>query len=247
MKVLFSPAESKKSGGDYQKISHESFLFPELYPYRKEILEKYNNFIQNASYEELSKLFGIKDSKKFESYKKDIFSQPIMKPIERYDGVAYDYLNYNGLKKEAQDFIDKNVIIFSNLYGPILAGDMGIVEYKLKQGEKLDGLDLAKYYKQYFSKKLDEYLENEFILDLRAKYYEKFYLPNKEYVTCKFLKNGKVVSHWAKAYRGLILREVAQQQPQTIEEFTSMDIPNLTIREIIEKKNQKEYIYEINN
>ena len=46
-----------------------------------------------------------------------------MKAIERYDGVAYDYLKYSDLNNDEKDYIDFNVIIFSNLYGPILASD----------------------------------------------------------------------------------------------------------------------------
>jgi hypothetical protein len=29
------------------------------------------------------------------------------------------------------------VMIFSNIFGPVLAGDFGLPDYKLKQGEKI--------------------------------------------------------------------------------------------------------------
>ncbi|MBN2783084.1 MAG: peroxide stress protein YaaA, partial [Campylobacterales bacterium] len=122
MKILFSPAETKKSGGIIGEIGVDSFIFPELFEFRKDVLDRYKSFITTASDVELSKFFGIKDSSKFQKYKTDIYKLPLMKTIQRYDGVAFDYLDYDSLGK-SQNYIDKNVIIFSNLFGPLLAGD----------------------------------------------------------------------------------------------------------------------------
>ena len=60
MKILFSPSETKNDGGNLEYINKNSFIFPELFEKRLEILEKYNNFIKTASKEELEKLFGTK-------------------------------------------------------------------------------------------------------------------------------------------------------------------------------------------
>ncbi|MBA1437728.1 MAG: YaaA family protein [Epsilonproteobacteria bacterium] len=245
MKILFSPAETKKSGGVMGQITKESFLFPELFAYREEVLNRYQNCIDTASDEQLSKLFGVKEAQKFAKYKTDLFSQPLMKAIERYDGVAFDYLGYGKLGSGAKNYIDQNVIIFSNLFGPIRAGDFGIPEYKLKQGEKIGSFAAEEFYKKHFSQQLDDMLADEVFLDLRAGFYTKFYKPTSEYVTLKFLKNGKVVSHWAKAYRGMVLRTMAQNNIGAIEEFMKMEIENLSIKEIIKKKAHTEIIYNI--
>ena len=138
-----------------------------------------------------------------------------------------------------------NVIIFSNLFGPILAGDSGIPEYKLKQGEALGELKLEKYYKEFFSDAIDEYLKDEEIIDLRAGFYEKFYKINKPYITMKFLKDGKVISHWAKAYRGLILKAIAYHDIQSIDELMMMEVENLSIKEIKKIGLKTEIVYEI--
>ena len=47
-----------------------------------------------------------------------------MKSIQRYSGIAFDALCYESLNKEEQNYIDNNVIIFSNLFGPIKANDL---------------------------------------------------------------------------------------------------------------------------
>lgn len=247
MKILFSPAETKKSGGTEGKITQKSFLFPELFDYRKDVLDKYQQYISSASNEQLVKLFGIKDPAKFEKYKEDIYNQPLMKVIERYDGVAFDYLDYNTLSQDAKNYIDKNTVIFSNLFGPVLAGDFGVPEYKLKQGEKIDDFAPEIFYKKNFSNALDSFLETEEFLDLRAGFYNKFYKPSSPYTTLKFIKNGKVVSHWAKAYRGIVLRELARNQIEKMDEFQRMEIDGLAVKEIIKKGLNTEIVFCIIN
>ena len=86
---------------------------------------------------------------------------------------------------------------------------------------------------------------NDDVLDLRAGFYDKFYKPTKSYTTLKFIKEGKVVSHWAKAYRGIVLREVAIAKIDNLEDFMKLSIENLSIEEIQTKKNKTEIIYNI--
>ncbi|MEA1920147.1 MAG: YaaA family protein [Campylobacterota bacterium] len=247
MKILFSPSEGKKQGGVATSYAGDSFVFSELYEKREEVLTRYKNFIVSASDEQLRKLFGIKDSSKHAPYKVPLDTLSTMKAIERYDGVAYDYLNYETLDYDAKKYVDENTIIFSNLFGPIRAGDKGLPEYKLKQGEKIDGFAPEVFYKKHFSKRLDEILQEEPYLDLRAGFYNKFYKPTSAYTTLKFVKDGKVVSHWAKAYRGVVLRELALHSIQTIEAFRKMELKNLAVKEILEKGIHTEIVFDILN
>jgi cytoplasmic iron level regulating protein YaaA (DUF328/UPF0246 family) len=246
MKILFSPSETKIAGGDEISFDKNSFIFPQLFEKRMEIVKQYNDFITNASKEELIKLFGTKKEDVLEQYSKDLFKTPTTKVIHRYDGVAFDYLEYAKLAKNEQTYIDENVLIFSNLFGVLKAGDFGLPDYKLKQGETFFNLKIEKFYNDNFSKVLDEYLKDEDIIDLRAGFYEKFYKIEKAYTTMKFIKDGKVVSHWAKAYRGIILKLIAQNDIKTIDELMNMEIQNLKIEEIKKQKNKTEIVYSIN-
>jgi cytoplasmic iron level regulating protein YaaA (DUF328/UPF0246 family) len=246
MKILFSPSETKFKGGDKTQINKNSFLFPELFEERNQVIKLYQEFIANASNKQLEKLFGTKKEEVINYYKGNIFEKEILKVIERYDGVAFDYLKYETLNNNEKSYIDKNVLIFSNLFGPVLAGDYGIPDYKLKQNEKIGDFELEKFYNEKFTSKLNEFLENEEIIDLRAGFYEKFYKIEKPYLTMKFLKDEKVVSHWAKAYRGIILNLIAKNNIQTIEELMNMQIENLSIHEIKKQKLKTEIIYNIN-
>ena len=244
MKILFSPSEGKIAGGEQAPLNKHSLVFEQHYDKRLQVLKQYNDFILHADDDALSKIFGLKKLAQCALYKRDLFNSPTMKAIERYNGVAYEYLTYARLDQQAQDYLDKNTLIFSNLFGPILASDT-IPEYKLKQGEKIDTLATEKFYKDNFSTALDQYLENEPIIDMRAGYYNKFYKVTQEYITLKFIKEGKVVSHWAKAYRGIVLKTLATNNIQTIEEFYNVKIEGLSYNSKITKKNHTEIIYDI--
>ncbi|ADN08358.1 YaaA family protein [Sulfurimonas autotrophica] len=239
LKILFSPSEGKKSGSDEKPKE----LFGAL-DARKEILDTYNNIVLSGDEEKIKQLFGFKKFSECQPYINDLYNSPLMAAIQRYQGVAYDYLQYASLTPNAQTFLKSNTLIFSNLYGPILGGDI-IANYKVKQGNSVGDISPDKFYKERFSYQLDLYLTGHDVLDLRAGYYDKFYKLSKPYTTLKFLKNGKTVSHWAKAYRGIVLREIAKAGVNTLEDYMKLEIENLQIHEIIEQKLKREIVYNI--
>ena len=243
MKILLAPSETKKPGGS-APFKLNTLLFDSLLPHRTKLLHTYINVLQKGNMQILSKMFGLKKEADILMHKKDIIHEAAIKAIERYTGVAFDYLEYEKLNTVSQTYIDEHVILFSNLFGPIRASDM-IPEYKLKQGEAVGDIKVEKFYHKHAASLLEEYLANEEILDLRAGFYDKFYKPAKAYTTLKFIKEGKVVSHWAKAYRGIVLREIAKAGVESIEEFMKLPIEGLSIQEIQTKKNKTEIIYTI--
>jgi len=242
MKILLAPSETKINGG-CENFSLNNLLFPELTATRQKLLHQYINIIQQNNFSTLSKMFGLKKEADVLYHSKDIVHELTMKAIERYTGVAFDYLTYKELDSDTQAYIDNHVILCSNLFGFLRADDM-IPEYRLKQGEAIADLKPEKLYKEE-SHLMEEYLKDEDILDLRAGFYDKFYKPTKNYTTLKFIKNGKVVSHWAKAYRGIVLREIALAKIDNLEDFMKLSIENLSIEEIQTKKNKTEIIYNI--
>lgn len=245
MKILFSPSETKTHLCSQPRMNDQSFIFPSLHPKRLEVLGVYEAYCQKASLPVLEKLFGIKDARKIEELHALSLEQAFTcKAIERYSGVAYEHLAYNTLDKSSQQWIDENVMIFSNLLGPLLAKDL-IPHYKLHQGEALGTLKPEVFYKTHWSASIDTWLEHETILDLRAGFYEKFYTLKQPYSTMKFLKNGKVVSHFAKAYRGKVLRQLAFIKPKNEEAFTQIAFENLRIVEIKQSALKREYVCEI--
>jgi len=245
MKILLAPSETKRSGGS-ESFNLSTLLFESLLPHRTKLLHTYINVLQKGDMQELSKMFGLKKESDVLAHKKDIIHEPAMKAIERYTGVAFDYLNYNDLDNNAKTYIDENLLIFSNLFGVLHAHNL-IPEYRLQQGKPIGDTKPEQFYKPLLQELLDKYLEGEDILDIRAGFYDKYYKPTLPYTTLKFIKDGKVVSHWGKAYRGIVLREIAKAGVTTIEEFMKLPIEGLSIHEIQTKKNKTEIIYNIEN
>jgi cytoplasmic iron level regulating protein YaaA (DUF328/UPF0246 family) len=124
MKILLAPAETKNDGGDLNPFSKENFCCEELFEKRKEIFDIYEDFIKKSTIEELSKWFGLKKLEEVEKYKESLKDKLTMKAIQRYNGVAFDALDYESLNQNEKKYIDENVILFSNLFGPIFAKDL---------------------------------------------------------------------------------------------------------------------------
>ena len=245
MYILFSPSEGKKLDGDFSPLNTEALLFPQLKNIRQPLLEAYNELILNGSQEQLHDLTGIKKDEEIKKYQHDIFSSATMPALQRYNGVAYDYLDISTLSQEEKDYLYAQTIVFSNLFGPLRGGDL-IPAYKFKQGSTLDGIPTEKVYKKEFSSSLDALLKDELVLDLRAGFYEKFYALQKPFITMKFLKGGKSVSHWAKAYRGKVLRTLAQIQPKDEKELLDIQYEGLKFIESVSYKSKGTMlIYEV--
>ncbi len=117
LKILFSPSEGKKSGGN--EIAKELLGSNSA---RDSIFNEYNSIMDNADEETIKSLFGFKKYSECIPYRNNLFNTPLMCAIERYRGVAYDYLEYDEMKENEKEFLKTNVIIFSNLYGAILGG-----------------------------------------------------------------------------------------------------------------------------
>ena len=244
MKILLAPSETKKPGGDHP-FQIETLLFEPLLPVRKSLLLTYMNLLQRGDTAELSHMFGLKKKADIAYHAtKDLPHEPAMLAIERYTGVAFDYLDYPSLSFEGKHYLHDHLILHSNLFGFLRADDM-IPEYRLGQGKAVGEIFPEKLYREVGTHLMDDYLEGEDILDLRAGFYDKVYRPNHPYTVLKFLKEGKVVSHWAKAYRGLVLRAVAEAGTTNMEAFMKLPIQGLSITEIQSRKLRTEIIYTI--
>ena len=244
MKILFSPSEAKSALSNGLAINEKSFVFENLYDKRAEILKRYDDFLKIADVNQISKLFGIKNLKDDDELRQSVFYKGVAKAVLRYDGVAYRHLAYKTLPEEAKKFIDENTMIFSNLFGPILAKNP-LPEYKLKQGEKISGLNIENFYKKEFGDAIDKWLGDDDIIDLRAEFYEKFYNIKRPYTTFKFVKKGKAISHYAKAYRGAVLRLIALKTPKTADEIGKIKMENLRLIDVKKIGPKSEILLEI--
>lgn len=198
MKILFSPSENK------------NFLYNQapLSPGIENNYKKYLNFLQNAGTQELQKIWGYKKIEDVEKMRLISSQSCVIPAIECYCGVAYEALDFASLEAREKEFILDSVLIFSNLFGVVSAGE-NLPFYKLKQGEGFGDFKTKDLYAS-LQDKIDLLLQEECIIDLRAEFYQKLYAIKSHYFSFEFLKNGKRVSHYAKYYRGIVLREIAK-------------------------------------
>ena len=245
MIILLAPSEGKRGGGVESKLDLESLVFSDiLSETRVKLIDRYRKILLSDDRSKIVEMLGIKKENIIEHYRAlDILNSPLLPAIERYDGVAFDYLDYDSLTDSAKRYLANHLYIFSNLFGILRASDM-IPDYRVKQGAKIGEYAPQKVYAPVM-RELDSRFESEDILDIRAGFYDKFYKPKIPYATLKFLKNGRVVSHWAKAYRGLVLRYLSLNQINTLDEFEQMPMKGLRLLEIQQKRDKIEYIYEI--
>ena len=228
MTILLAPSETKSDGGS-GRFDLDALSFSSIQ--RQQVIHAYENCLKDSACVE--KIFSTTKQKDEDIQRYS--SKRVKKAILRYEGVAFEYLDYLSLSSEAKSYIHSNVYLFSNLYG-ILRADNEIPYYRLKQGAKIGSINPASYYKKQLG-----FLDDAFgtVFDLRANHYEKFYTPKKPYYSAKFIKNGKSVSHWAKAYRGLLTRVCAQNSIQSIDQLLELDIQGLEYLETVEEKKGK--------
>lgn len=238
--TLFSPSEGKRPGGKGAPLHDGALLFG-LAP-RAKILTAYDAIANGEDLEAAQVLFGLK--KASGPYRHHIYKAATMPAVARYNGVAYEYLDIATLDKDALTYLNSNLIIFSNLFGALRGGNL-IPNYKVKQGNSIGGIAPDHFYKAAFNDRIDTMIDAHEILDLRAGYYDKFYKPAKPVTAMKFIKDGKVVSHWAKAYRGIVLRHLAQNRFETVDALLASEIPGLHCKEILQKRAKREAVFEI--
>ncbi len=244
MKILLAPSETKRPGGA-MPFRIESLLFAALLPQRRQLMDAYRRALHRGDPDELSWMFGLKRTGDIARYAAgDPLREPAMKAIERYTGVAFGYLDYPSLSPGGQQYLHEHLILHSNLFG-FLRADDPIPEYRLAQGRTVGSLRPEQLYRTAGTPLMDAYLEGEDILDLRAGFYDKVYRPGHPCTVLKFLKEGKTVSHWAKAYRGLILRAVAEAGITDMEAFMKLPVQGLSIVEIRTRKLRTEIVYAI--
>lgn len=243
MWILFSPSEKKCLNHPMQVNSAKQFYSNFICKGLMQTLLAYVEFLQTKSDTEIAKLFGNKTiDLDALSLAQNCLNAPLLEAILRYDGVAFNALNFNTLNNEAKNYIYKKVLIFSNLFGVLRAKD-AIPYYDLKQGESFN-LDSFSFRTQSFyaqnTENIWEFLaqnthESLEFLDLRANFYqkclalEKSPLDNIVIYTPNFIKKGKVVSHYAKFYRGILLKECANNGIQKLESLLNLHIEGIVL------------------
>lgn len=143
--------------------------------------------------------------------------------IERYAGVVYDGLSVDSLSPAARARADRELLIFSGLFGVVRGGDP-VPAYRVPAAATLPGIGvLATYWKRQLGPVLPKLLDRGPILDLRSTDYAGMWQPAKasaeagRLITARFLSptpSGRlaVVSYNSKLAKGRLSAAVLEAE-----------------------------------
>ena len=220
--ILLPPSEGKATGGEGAPWESVDQSFPGLADPRREVV---NALVEamGGSPEARSKLLGVKATKAEEATAVNLVvaTAPTMPAIDRYTGVLYDALGYPSLPAKVRRGVDRQVVVFSGLWGLVRPTDP-IPDYKLKMGASLPGLGKpARFWKPLISDEIADAMDasgTDTVWDLLPNEHTAAWNPSVtgRRVRVRFLddvvKNGErtlvTVSHWNKLLKGALVRHV---------------------------------------
>lgn len=222
MKIIFSPTKEFNLDNKINKNWNIS-------DYTQNII----NILKKLSDKELKDNLKINDSilNKVKEYISDFDTNKSYEALYMYNGLSFRNLEASSLKDESIDYLNKNLIILSTLYGPI-SPNTRIKPYRLdfQSRLKIYNQSLNKYWKTPFN---DAFSERETILNLASDEFSGLLYRNKfNFIDFKFYeydsKNDKLKSHStiSKKARGLMLRYLAYNKIEDLNLIKNFEYDN---------------------
>ena len=211
MKYLIPPSEGKG------KIKPQNILFEDTNFRFQEHVEHVISLLELIDDEDLRSVYGTSNEKalQFHRQNQNIFKSKCALAIERYTGVVYEHIDWLTLSKESKKFMEKNVYIFSGLFG-ILTPETLIPDYKLK----MNVLSLQHHWSPVITELITK---EELVIDLLPQVHRKAYKRGPNVISIDFLviNKGKktAAGHFGKAVKGQFVRYIAKNKITSIDDF----------------------------
>lgn len=164
-----------------------------------------------------------------------LWDNPTSPAYRIYSGVLYDAMDAPHWTKDMRHQAKDHVFVQSALWGLIDINDQ-IPAYRLSMDTDLPGVGkLGAMWKKALNKPMDDVCHGQLVLDCRSGAYKKAWLPTAktrrdraiEIVDVKAVRYDdegrlKVVSHWAKHYRGVIARHAVGASVDAIHDISDL-------------------------
>ncbi|WP_055071443.1 peroxide stress protein YaaA [Clostridium massiliamazoniense] len=202
---------------------------------------------------ELSKLMKINDNLAELNYIRNqswkIFDGSSKKPaVLSFKGEAYRGLDAENFTTEELEYCNDNLRILSGLYGSLRPLD-GILPYRLEMGTKLpvkDKKNLYEFWKENLTASMHRDLKNhkeKFIVNLASEEYSKVInLKEFDVITPIFKERRggsfKIVTVYAKKARGMMVRYMAENRVETVDELKEFTMGGYRYNELLSKGNE---------
>ncbi|GAA4219969.1 hypothetical protein FHR32_000535 [Streptosporangium album] len=220
MLILLPPSEGKAKLGNGPLLDLPRMSFPSLNAPREAAV---NALVALCDGPRAQAVLGLSPGQLGEIGKnRGLRATPTLTAAELYTGVLYDNLGLASLSPGAAGRAAESLVIFSGLWG-LLRIDDRVPPYRLSMGVRLPPLGgLGAYWRRVVTPVLDA--QTGLVVDLRSSTYTAAWQPGARAVAVRVIRDGKVVSHMAKATRGAIARSLLEGgcDPQTPEELVKI-------------------------
>ena len=233
--ILLPPSEGKAGGGTGSPWADSPQSFPDLAVHRRKVIAALVDAMAGPV-EARSRILGVGAAKADEAAaaNRSVDSALTLPAIQRYTGVLYDALDYPALSAVVRHGVDRQVVIFSGLWGAVRPADP-IPDYKLKMGATLPGLGKpARFWKPLLSDALAGAASGT-VWDLLPNEHTAAWNPTVagRRIRVRFLddveKGGErtlvTVSHWNKLLKGALVRHVVERGLDDPEDLVGFQHP----------------------
>ena len=214
MLILLPPSEGKTAAHTEKPVDLAELIFPELTEARERVAQELVKV--SAGVDALSVLKVGKTLSAEVERNQQIFAEPVAPASEIYSGVLFDALDYASLTVAGKENADRVILIISALWGAVGLTDE-IPAYRLSMGVKLGHCgNLATFWKGELSPVLVPWATHQLVIDCRSAAYANAWKPAPEHTFAVRVEQvqtdggRKVVSHFAKHYRGLLVRFIVE-------------------------------------
>lgn len=218
--ILLPPSEGKSPLGEGPCLDLSRLSFPALDTSRHLVLDALTRLCEGPGARDI---LGLSPGQAGEIRRNLLLrTAPTLTVAQLYTGVLYDNLHLASLSSDAAARASESLVIFSGLWGLLRIGDR-VPPYRLSMGVRLPPLGgLGTFWRRPVTPLLDA--EDGLVVDLRSSTYAAAWRPDGRSVAVRVLREGKVVSHMAKATRGAVARSLLEEgvDPRSPEELTKV-------------------------
>ncbi|TPW75980.1 YaaA family protein [Schumannella soli] len=213
MLLLLPPSETKRRGGSTSGLDLAALSFPALTDHRLATLAAIGELSRDLDAAVRALKLGPK-SADAAALNVDLRTAPTMPAIDRFDGVLYESLDAPSLAAPPRDWLGRNAVVSSALFGLLGALD-AVPAYRLSADSRLPGLSLGRHWRSAQSSALAA--SEGLVLDLRSEAYAALGpAPRRDdSVYLRVVTEGadgraRALNHFNKAAKGRLTRALAE-------------------------------------
>jgi uncharacterized protein len=212
--ILLPPSEGKAAPARGKPLDLDRLSFPGLTAHRRMLLEELSALC-SGDVEKAAAVLGVGSTQYAEvAHNTGLLDAPTAPAAKVYTGVLYAALDHQSLSGQALRRVNRWVAVQSALFGLVRLTDR-VPAYRLSGDVSLPGVGrVSSSWRAPMDPAMSKAAGSGLVVDLRSAVYAAFWKPDRRTVGIRVLHevDGRrvVVSHFNKATKGRIVRDLAQ-------------------------------------